>query len=351
MPTKGRYKKKVLVVFAENSRVRTKLENPTSYHLKQQQKKQLREFLNTQQRLSLRPALPLDGGNQLTDSPYFNSIASPASPDIPDSSAASSEVDSLLEDFFGRLDTVSEDLNMFGEGLPFSTTLPTNTGLMDLYAPDITNEQPYEKQQPLQISASCPAKVKREDPTSPCDGNIYVKDRQKKDNHNMIERRRRYNINDRIRELGTLVPKNDSESKQNKGTILKSSVDYIKRLRREKERLRDVDHQKRSLEDQNRQLTLRVQELELIVRAAGIPSQLPTPTLQTNLTANQNLQLANLLTSDTKSGHSSAMASPVQPLNFASTMDRSPESFDETSQMSSNRGSASDDDCIIMEDE
>jgi hypothetical protein len=28
------------------------------------------------------------------------------------------------------------------------------------------------------------------------------KDRQKKDNHNMIERRRRFNINDRIKELG-----------------------------------------------------------------------------------------------------------------------------------------------------
>ena len=89
----------------------------------------------------------------------------------------------------------------------------------------------------------------------------------------------------------------------------------------------------------------------MIVRAAGIPTQLPTPTLQTNLSTNQNLQLANLLTSDTQSGHSSAMASPVQPLNFTSTVDRSPESIDETSQMSSNRGSASDDDCVIMEDE
>jgi len=33
------------------------------------------------------------------------------------------------------------------------------------------------------------------------------KDRQKKDNHNLIERRRRYNINDRIKELGQLIPR------------------------------------------------------------------------------------------------------------------------------------------------
>jgi hypothetical protein len=37
---------------------------------------------------------------------------------------------------------------------------------------------------------------------------LLVKDRQRKDNHNMIERRRRFNINDRIKELGQLLPKN-----------------------------------------------------------------------------------------------------------------------------------------------
>ena len=53
---------------------------------------------------------------------------------------------------------------------------------------------------------------------------LVLRDRQKKDNHNMskkitkkknifnlfifsVERRRRFNINDRIKELGTLLPK------------------------------------------------------------------------------------------------------------------------------------------------
>lgn len=53
-----------------------------------------------------------------------------------------------------------------------------------------------------------------------------------------VERRRRFNINDRIKELGTLLPKTNDpfyevirDVRPNKGTILKSSVDYIKCLR------------------------------------------------------------------------------------------------------------------------
>ncbi|XP_003370223.1 putative helix-loop-helix DNA-binding domain protein [Trichinella spiralis] len=38
-----------------------------------------------------------------------------------------------------------------------------------------------------------------------------MRDRRKKDIHNMIERRRRYNINDRIKELSTLLPKSCTE--------------------------------------------------------------------------------------------------------------------------------------------
>ena len=74
--------------------VRTKLENPTSYHLKQQQKKQLKEYLNTKQRINFGPALPLDISHLHGDSSYFNNVTSPASPDIGDSSiaSASSEV-------------------------------------------------------------------------------------------------------------------------------------------------------------------------------------------------------------------------------------------------------------------
>ncbi|KAG5671862.1 hypothetical protein PVAND_002033 [Polypedilum vanderplanki] len=95
------------------------------------------------------------------------------------------------------------------------------------------------------------------------------KDRQKKDNHNMIERRRRFNINDRIKELGSLLPKSNEsyyeivrDVRPNKGTILKSSVDYIKCLKQEINRLRKTELKQKEMEMQNRKLLMRIQELE-----------------------------------------------------------------------------------------
>ncbi|KAH8269813.1 hypothetical protein KR018_012105 [Drosophila ironensis] len=100
--------------------------------------------------------------------------------------------------------------------------------------------------------------------------NAMAKDRQKKDNHNMIERRRRFNINDRIKELGTLLPKGSEafyevvrDIRPNKGTILKSSVDYIKCLKHEVSRLRQNECRQRQMELQNRKLMSRIRELEL----------------------------------------------------------------------------------------
>ncbi|XP_029666860.1 microphthalmia-associated transcription factor isoform X2 [Formica exsecta] len=105
-----------------------------------------------------------------------------------------------------------------------------------------------------------------------------AKDRQKKDNHNMIERRRRFNINDRIKELGTLLPKTNDpyyeivrDVRPNKGTILKSSVEYIKLLKNELTRMKQSELRHKQLEHQNRRLQLRVQELELQAKAHGLP--------------------------------------------------------------------------------
>ncbi|XP_044538698.1 transcription factor E3-like [Gracilinanus agilis] len=99
-----------------------------------------------------------------------------------------------------------------------------------------------------------------------------LKERQKKDNHNLIERRRRFNINDRIKELGTLIPKsNKLEVRLNKGNILKASVDYIRKLQKEQQRAKDLEKQQHILEQANRSLQLRVQELELQAQIHGLP--------------------------------------------------------------------------------
>ncbi|KAG5679465.1 hypothetical protein PVAND_009030 [Polypedilum vanderplanki] len=107
-----------------------------------------------------------------------------------------------------------------------------------------------------------------------------VRDRQKKDNHNMIERRRRFNINDRIKELGTLLPKTneflfdiiqDLHIRQpNKGTILKSSVDYIKCLKHEVNRLKRNEQKQKDLDNVNRRLITRIRELEALARKHGL---------------------------------------------------------------------------------
>ncbi|KNC26827.1 hypothetical protein FF38_13012 [Lucilia cuprina] len=113
---------------------------------------------------------------------------------------------------------------------------------------------------------------------SEAEASALAKDRQKKDNHNMIERRRRFNINDRIKELGTLLPKTNDpyyevvrDIRPNKGTILKSSVDYIKCLKHEVARLKQNEYRQRQIEVQNRRLLNRIKELEMQAKSHGIP--------------------------------------------------------------------------------
>lgn len=110
------------------------------------------------------------------------------------------------------------------------------------------------------------------------EAHALAKDRQKKDNHNMIERRRRFNINDRIKELGTLLPKTNDpyyevvrDIRPNKGTILKSSVDYIKCLKHEISRLKQNEYRHRQTEVQNRRLMNRIKELEMQAKSHGLP--------------------------------------------------------------------------------
>nr|KAF6419557.1 transcription factor EC [Rousettus aegyptiacus] len=122
-------------------------------------------------------------------------------------------------------------------------------------------------------SASCPSSLPLKREITETDTRALAKERQKKDNHNLIERRRRYNINYRIKELGTLIPKsNDPDMRWNKGTILKASVEYIKWLQKEQQRARDLEHRQKKLEQANRRLLLRIQELEIQAHAHGLPT-------------------------------------------------------------------------------
>ena len=86
-----------------------------------------------------------------------------------------------------------------------------------------------------------------------------------------VERRRRFNINDRIKELGTLLPKQNEQYydivrdvRQNKGSILKASVDYIKILKKEKERKGLIEEKCRKQELINRKLLIKLQVDKII---------------------------------------------------------------------------------------
>ncbi|KAI9299838.1 helix-loop-helix DNA-binding domain-containing protein [Cunninghamella echinulata] len=84
---------------------------------------------------------------------------------------------------------------------------------------------------------------------------IMEKRRRRRESHNAVERRRRDNINERIQELGTLLPdaQDDGINRLNKGTILKKSVEQIKQLQQDLAQYRQ-----------------RVQELESILQQINV---------------------------------------------------------------------------------
>eukprot|EP00095_Tigriopus_kingsejongensis_P010199 maker-scaffold2677_size13385-snap-gene-0.4 protein:Tk10199 transcript:maker-scaffold2677_size13385-snap-gene-0.4-mRNA-1 annotation:"microphthalmia-associated transcription factor-like isoform x2" len=142
----------------------------------------------------------------------------------------------------------------------------------------------------------------KEEPLNEDDLRALQKDRQKKDNHNMIERRRRFNINDRIKELGTLLPKQQDQYydivrdvRQNKGSILKASVDYIRKLKVDQHKRKLVEEKIRIHEIQNRRLLLKLQEYEAQMKAYGIPVQSLADTLLTE----KEIKEANVSSSTT----------------------------------------------------
>jgi hypothetical protein len=93
---------------------------------------------------------------------------------------------------------------------------------------------------------------------------LSEKKRRRRESHNAVERRRRENINERIQELGTMLPETMLEelassvnvnggnnNKPNKGAILRKSVDHIRILQQEvtnhKQRIFELERQLASL--------------------------------------------------------------------------------------------------------
>ncbi|XP_072050509.1 transcription factor EC-like isoform X2 [Amphiura filiformis] len=254
-------------------KVETKLENPTRYFLQQTQKRQVQQYLSASKgspHLLLSP-------QQAPASPNRRPNGSQSS--VPNSPMSTQEVDDILDEVISLESSIGEDtLTQYLQltDAPIQSAMPVSHSYMDPVG------SPGQMQQVAipNTSISCPADLNVNTEglhdglhLSDDQARAFAKERQKKDNHNMIERRRRFNINDRIKELGTLIPKTiDPDSRQNKGTILKTSVDYIKRLQKDQTKYKQIESRQKQLERANRLMMLRIQELEMRCKDNNIPT-------------------------------------------------------------------------------
>ncbi|XP_048883797.1 transcription factor EC-like isoform X1 [Brienomyrus brachyistius] len=183
-------------------------------------------------------------------------------------------MDEVFDDLISLESTFSnEGLGCTDTHITMQNNVSHSNSMMDVYGTEQGMTAPSGGMTP----AAYGAKLTIKSEFTEHDTRVLAKERQKKDNHNLIERRRRYNINYRIKELGTLIPKsNDPDMRWNKGTILKASVEYIKWLQRQQQHGRELEGRQRRLEQANRRLLLRIQELEIQARAHGLPSMAPS---------------------------------------------------------------------------
>ncbi|XP_036959838.1 transcription factor E3a isoform X2 [Acanthopagrus latus] len=250
-------------------KVQTHLENPTRYHIQQAQRQQVRQYLSTTKTANQEPAGP---------DPAHSPQLGPAPKLQPADSRKKEIEETVINDIISLESSLNDEfLTLIDSGLQLANTLPVSGNMLDVYGGSGGMATPT-----ITASNSCPADlrgVKTE--LNDVEAKALIKERQKKDNHNLIERRRRFNINDRIKELGDLIPKStDPETRWNKGTILKASVDYIRKLQKEQQRAREMEEKQRRLENTNHTLLLRIQELELQTRlhtfSSSSTSTLPT---------------------------------------------------------------------------
>ncbi|XP_075471495.1 transcription factor EB [Ascaphus truei] len=263
--------------------VQTHLENPTSYHLKQSRDRKVRDFLSdtygnkfashlSPHRLSPKP--PPGPQSPAHRAARLSSSAGNSAPNSPMSrmnlcASTEREMDDVIDNIMSLDD-------MFGYTEPaisMPNTLPFSSSHLGLYS-----DNPRLTDSVVGVTSnSCPADLAIKRELSDAENRALVRERQKKDTHNMIERRRRFNINDRIKELGALIPKtNDlSDSRWNKGTILRASVEYIRHMQKDQQRSRDLETHSKQLELSNKQLWLRIQELEMQARVHGLTPSSP----------------------------------------------------------------------------
>nr|BBA54876.1 microphthalmia-associated transcription factor L homeolog type A transcript variant [Xenopus laevis] len=276
-------------------KVQTHLENPTKYHIQQAQKQQVKQYLTTAKHSGQALSLPCPnqpGDHIMPPGPGSSAPNSPMAL-LTIGSTCEKEMDDVIDDIISLESSYNEDILLMDPSMQMANTinqtgsflaeLPVSGNLIDIYG-----NQGTVMLRSVDLNGECPKELASGlvdwTAVKKTEARALAKERQKKDNHNLIERRRRFNINDRIKELGTLIPKsNDPDMRWNKGTILKASVDYIRKLQREQQRSKEVENKQKKLEHANRHLLLRIQELEMQARAHGLSIMPSTGLCSTDL--------------------------------------------------------------------
>ncbi|XP_027007539.2 transcription factor E3a isoform X7 [Tachysurus fulvidraco] len=290
-------------------KVQTHLENPTKYHIQQAQRQQVKQYLSHTLGNRVAGQLTISPSPQSGSAPELAPAASstPSSPlAVLSLSSNKEEIDGVIDDIISLESSLNDEfMTLIDTGLHLPNTLPVSGNLLDVYSsagmttPTIT------------VSNSCPANLQNvKTELTDAEAKALIKERQKKDNHNLIERRRRFNINDRIKELGELVPKSSDpsvsiplgsyrhdEMRWNKGTILKASVDYIRKLQKEQQRAKEMEQRQKKLEHANRTLLLRIQELEMQARLHGLAPSHHTDSIINHQQQQQQQQLTSVQSS------------------------------------------------------
>ncbi|GFR88248.1 microphthalmia-associated transcription factor [Elysia marginata] len=306
--------------------VKTELQHPTRYHVRQRQQRQVQHFLNESQGgrgnqpVHSLPTHVLTSGSgsdhhrlQLHPQQQYHVQTSSSAPE-PEvgSSMLSPEFDLLSElQSVEPLELTSllgdNDLLEIQPSLGAATRLP-QTALSSPFDPETSSIQSGGAESP----SSCPAgsyhhAADLATGIMSVQDELWRKERIKKDNHNMIERRRRFNINDRIKELGGLLPKNvDPDLRQNKGTILKASVDYIKTLQDDQRKLKQVQEQRKKAEQERRKLLIYISHMKERMRECGIEPPTVSDDLELSNTMHQVIitdsPSSNIISSNTITG-------------------------------------------------
>ncbi|KAG8190133.1 hypothetical protein JTE90_026701 [Oedothorax gibbosus] len=251
--------------------VHTKLENPSPYHVREIQQQQVREYLS--QSSGWGSVDPSPGSSHASAaSTEFQDILTPNQNSYSDSVANNLLEPSLTVSVDTFQDILTPNQNSYSDSvannlLEPSLTLSVDTGGFDSEA-DL-----------LEMLLQSPL---------PEEERACAKDRAKKDNHNRIERNRRDIIDCKIKELRTLLPKSNElyydlvrDLRQSKGCILTASVNYVRCLKNEVGRISDLEGRMRAMDQLNKKLLLRIQNLELQLQAQGLPVPVPTWTPST----------------------------------------------------------------------